>query len=101
MTSSDFLFTFNVPKKLKDEVIDHLMNSELASGFSLTSIMGYSNEHSSFSLDEQVRGYKNLFQFEVLVSEEKLTELKANLAKTFSTVKIRYWVTPIIESGHL
>lgn len=101
MTNSAYLFTFNVPKNLKDDVIDHLMATDLVTGFNLRTVMGYSHEHSAFSLDEQVRGYKDMVQFEVLVSEAKFNGLKQSLANVLSTVKVRYWLMPIIETGHL
>ena len=94
MFSSSLVFTFIVPKKHKDDVIDQLMLSDIASGFNIFPIMGYSKKHSAFSLEEQVRGYKDIEQCE-------LEKLKEELKLLFTTIKIRYWTTTITETGHL
>lgn len=101
MLSSSLVFTFIIPKKHKDDVIDQLMQSDLASGFNIFPIMGYSQKHSAFSLEEQVRGYKDMLKFEVVIEQSKLEQLKAELRLRFTTIKIRYWTTTVIETCHL
>jgi hypothetical protein len=101
MFSSSLVFTFIVPNKHKDDVIDQLMQSDIASGFNIFPIMGYSQKHSAFSLEEQVRGYKDMLKFEVVVEQCELEQLKEELRFLFTTIKIRYWTTPVIETGHL
>jgi hypothetical protein len=101
MVESTVLFTFIVPQRLKDDVTDHLMNSELASGFNLLPIMGYSQKHAEYSLEEQVRGYKKMLQFEVLIELQHIDTFKSDLSKVFNSVKVRYWQTPVSNTGHL
>ncbi|MCO6356204.1 DUF3240 domain-containing protein [Pseudoalteromonas shioyasakiensis] len=101
MFSSSLVFTFIVPKKHKDDVIDQLMLSDIASGFNIFPIMGYSKKHSAFSLEEQVRGYKYMLKFEVVIEQCELEKLKEELKLLFTTIKIRYWTTTITETGHL
>lgn len=101
MFSSSLVFTFIVPKKHKDDVIDQLMQSDIASGFNIFPIMGYSQKHSAFSLEEQVRGYKDMLKFEVVIDQCEVELLKEELRFLFTTIKIRYWTTPVIKTGHL
>ncbi|WP_286233527.1 DUF3240 family protein [Thalassotalea sediminis] len=101
MVNSMLLFSFVVPKKIKDDVTDVLIKSPFASGFNLTPILGYSQEHSSFNIEEQVRGYKHMCQFEVLIKQQNLQAIKDSLAMSFNMSGIRYWVTPILETGHI
>lgn len=101
MPNSSIIIAFIVPKTFKDDVTDHLMRSDISSGFNLTPIMGFSQKHSSYNLEEQVRGYKDMLQFEVLIENDKLEILKKELATLFPTTKVKYWVTPIIETDHL
>ncbi|MGB1201562.1 MAG: DUF3240 family protein [Cognaticolwellia aestuarii] len=101
MFSSSLVFTFITPKKHKDDVIDQLMLSDIASGFNIFPIMGYSQKHSAFSLEEQVRGYKDMLKFEVVIEQSELEQLKEELSSLFATIKIRYWATPVIKTGHL
>ncbi|MEJ6474872.1 DUF3240 family protein [Pseudoalteromonas piscicida] len=95
------LFTFIVPKQLKDRVTDHLMAYEGISGFSIVSIQGYSKEHSEFDLAEQVRGYKSMERFEVLIEDGLLDPLRISLAQLLAPSRIRYWRTRLDEAGHL
>lgn len=101
MINSPLEFTFIIPKKHKDDVIDHLMQSDIASGFNIVPIMGYSQKHSAFSLEEQVRGYKDMLKIEVVIEQSELEQLKKELRTLFTTIKIRYWTTHVIETGHL
>ncbi len=97
----NLLFTFVVSKEIKDDVTDQLLANKVISGFNLTTIMGYSKEHCSFSLEEQVRGYQNMYQFEVVLPASYVSALKQCLKDTLHASNIRYWLTPIIETGHI
>jgi len=94
------LFTLNVPTILKDEVIDRLISLPNLTGFNLIKMSGYSKEHSLFDLSEQVEGYRSFYQFEVLIASNEVSKLKEWLHPICQPAKLRYWLTPIIESGH-
>lgn len=100
MPNSEQLFILIAPKELKDDIIDCLISLDILTGFNLKTINGYSKEHSSFNIAEQVEGYRALVQFEVLL---KVAD-KANLIKALKPIchpaKLKYWFLPIIESGH-
>ena len=57
------LLVMMVPGDLRDDVIDSLISGEGISGFNMTTIAGYSREHSQYDLREQVEGYRQLFKF--------------------------------------
>lgn len=94
------LFSVNVPHALKDEVIDALMCLEIT-GFNLKHINGYSKEHSSYDIAEQVSGYRAFILFDVLISPEQLIGIKARLKETCGTESLKYWVTPVLDHGHI
>ena len=94
------IFTLNVPTALKDEIVDRLMNLPSITGFNLTKMSGYSKEHSLYDISEQVEGYRTFYQFEVLIAVNEVNNLKSSLNPVCQPAKLRYWLTPVIESGH-
>lgn len=94
------IFTVNVPTSLKDEVVDNLMSLPNLTGFNLKTMSGYSKEHSLYDVAEQVEGYRAFYQFEVLVDANDIDDLKESLQPVCHSAKLRYWITPVIDSGH-
>lgn len=94
------LFTLNVPISLKDDVVDQLISLTNITGFNLKKMNGYSKEHSLYDISEQVEGYRAFYQFEVLIKSNEVCKLKECLNPICQPVKLRYWLTPVIESGH-
>ncbi len=94
------LFTLHVPESLKDEIIDRLISLQNLTGFNLNKMSGYSKEHSLFDISEQVEAYRAFYQFEVLIASNEVSMLNACLNPVCQPAKLRYWLTPVIESGH-
>ncbi len=94
------IFTLNVPTGLKDEVVDKLIGLPNITGFNLKTMHGYSKEHSMFDISEQVEGYRAYFQFEILIASVGLEKLKESLKPVCQSAKLKYWLTPVIDSGH-
>lgn len=99
MRTNSQALIFIVPKEMKDDMVDDLMALDIISGFSLTVIDGYSREHSHYSIDEQVEGYRRFFRFEVLHQQEQEVQILKALEKTCSPAKVRYWVQPVTRVG--
>lgn len=100
MTVSELLFSIIVPITLKDEVVDRLMGLAQLSGFNLKTIYGYSKAHSDFNITEQVEGYREMVQFDILLAEQDKQALIDTLKPVCQPARLKYWFTPIIESGH-
>ncbi|MBL4822087.1 MAG: DUF3240 family protein [Colwellia sp.] len=100
MNDTKQLFVLISPKELKDELVDLFMSMEKLSGFNLKIINGYSQEHSNFNITEQVEGYREFYQFEVLIKDNDKETLFAELMPICHAAKLRYWLLPISESGH-
>ncbi|MFT5852508.1 MAG: hypothetical protein ACI87J_002486 [Colwellia sp.] len=94
------IFTLNVPTSLKDEIVDRLISLPNLSGFNLKKMSGYSKEHSLFDISEQVEGYRSFYQLEVLIASKEVGMLKECLNPVCQPAKLRYWLTPVIETGH-
>lgn len=100
MAVQDVLFTLISPKELKDDIVDVFMSMPNLSGFNLKKINGYSTEHSSYNITEQVEGYRELFQFEVLTNITEKEALLLALKPLCQPAKLRYWFMPVLDSGH-
>jgi hypothetical protein len=85
---------------MKDEIVDLLMGLPNITGFNIKTMSGYSKEHSLYDISEQVEGYRSFYQFEVLIVDSEIDTLKRCLAPLCQPYKLKYWLTPVIESGH-
>lgn len=90
-----------VPGEIRDDVVDCLTACDGISGFNMTTMAGFSKEHSQYDVREQVEGYRQLFKFEVMHSSTQQPSLLAALRPVCSSANIRYWVVPVLEQGHL
>ncbi|MBL4765781.1 MAG: DUF3240 family protein [Colwellia sp.] len=97
---SEQLFILISPKELKDELVDLFMSMKQLSGFNLKKINGYSQEHSNFNITEQVEGYREFYQFEVLIKDDDKEAMFNQLTPICQAAKLRYWLLPISKSGH-
>lgn len=95
------LLIMMVPGDIRDDIIDCLTACENISGFNMTTMAGYSKEHSQYDLREQVEGYRQLFKFEVMHELAHQAELLATLRPVCASAHIRYWIVPVLEQGHL
>ena len=95
------LLIMMVPADIRDDVVDALIGCDAISGFNMTTIAGYSREHSQYDLREQVEGYRQFFKFEVMHERLQLPDLLAVLRPVCASANIRYWTVPVLEQGHL
>jgi hypothetical protein len=95
------LLVMMVPSQIRDDVIDILMASDGISGFNMETIAGYSKEHSQYNLREQVEGFREFFEFEVMHTPEQAPTLLASLHPVCESASVRYWVVPVLSHGHL
>lgn len=98
---SESLLVFMVPTDRRDDVVDLLMGTAALSGFTLLPALGYSRDHSRFSLTEQVVGYRDLDRFEVLVDADGLNPLLELLSGHCGSERLRFWVLDVAATGHL
>ena len=95
------LLVMMVPGEIKDDVVDTLIACDGISGFNMETIAGYSKEHSKYNLREQVEGYREFFEFEVMHRPEQEQFLLCSLRPVCESAHIRYWILPVLKQGHL
>ncbi|KGE02775.1 DUF3240 family protein [Pseudohaliea rubra] len=95
------LLTLLAPRERRDDFVDALMSRDDLSGFTLLPALGFSREHSHFSIPEQVAGYREFDRFEVLVEALDLPPLLEHLSASCGRERLRYWVSRVTAEGHL
>ena len=95
------LLVLLAPAERRDDLVDVLMELAVTSGFTLTPALGFSREHSHFSLREQVAGYRDVDRFEILAARAELPAVLAALSAACGNERLRYWIADIAGSGHL
>jgi hypothetical protein len=89
------------PADRRDDLVDALMGNADIGGFTLSPALGYSREHSHFSLGEQVAGYRDYSRFEVLFDARQQEQVLAALRQAAGNERLRYWIMSVPETGHL
>ena len=88
-------------ESMREDLVDVLIGLESISGFSLSTIDGYSHSHTEYDLQEQVAGYRRFCRLEVLHRPDQQQELLRALTAVCEASPVRYWIQPLAASGHL
>lgn len=85
--------------QIEQKVADWLLAHDGVLGFTEQMIRGYSREHGSFSITEQVAGWQKQAMFHVQTTENDVRDLVRGLKEDLSGCEMAYWVMPLSESG--
>jgi hypothetical protein len=99
--ASNVLLTINVTPALEDPVVDWLLGRGLDQGFTCARVDGHGSDHERFSIAEQVRGRQHRVEFRVLLDEAERDDLLESLAAEFFGADLFYFMTPVLQMGHL
>jgi hypothetical protein len=95
------LIVLIIDKHYKHLIIDQLIEFKFASGFTLSAVDGFSQEHQQYDLSEQVQGYRDLLRLEVSISKEHRDKLFQLLSDIPKRERFHYWEYPILSEGHI
>lgn len=98
---SNVLLTIITTPQLEDEMMDWLLEHEEITGFSSSMIRGHGESQEQMTLAEQVTSRRNRVKFEINGVESDVRQIVGKLREDFGRADIYYWMTPVIESGHL
>ena len=98
MEAEKVLLIFVVPRKEKELAVDILLGGEDLPGFTVTDSQGFSREHSEYSLEDQVAGYRRVSRFEVVSERVANSRLLKALEQGLSREPI-HWTLPLIDSS--
>lgn len=94
------LLKLNASPALEEELVDSLLACEFVSGFQSQEVRGH-GEGAFMSVAEQVSGRRKRIQFEVILDEENIQPLLAEIVSALPSSDIHYWVLPVLQQGRL
>lgn len=95
------IFSCFVEPDITDSVLDCLLCQPYVSGFSVQQIDGYSKDHASYTVTEQVAGYRAICRIDIRLEKSEIHALTSAIKQLDLQHSIRYWVTPVIEFGSI
>lgn len=99
--TQQYLITLTISPALEETLVDWLLQFETRAGFTSFPVNGHSGRQESLTLAEQVAGRRKQVRFQMHLSSSELPQFITQLKQDFEGVGLHYWVSPVLESGHL
>ncbi|KAF0205613.1 MAG: hypothetical protein FD173_872 [Gallionellaceae bacterium] len=96
---SEFCLNLLCPLAVEEKLLDLLLMSPNVEVFTSTPTAAHGLASGHLSQTEQVLGRMLATQIQVLLSEADKEVLLKIIQQQFSGVGLRYWVSPVIDSG--
>ncbi len=96
---SEFCLNILCPLAVEEKLLDLLLMSPNAEVFTSTPTAAHGLAFGRLSQSEQVLGRMRATQIQVVLSEADKDALLKIIQQQFAGVGLRYWLTPVIESG--
>ena len=98
---SELCLTLLCSPTVEEKLLDLLLMSPNAAVFTSTSTAAHGLDHENLDQMEQVLGRGSATQIQVIVDADDKEALLATVRQRFAGVRLRYWVTPVIEAGEI
>jgi hypothetical protein len=95
------LITLTVPPSIEESVVDWLLQFNRHAGFTSQRASGHSSRQEGLNLAEQVAGRKEQIRFQMHIRPEELPRFMDTLRRDFAGAGLHYWVTPLLDTGHV
>ena len=99
--NQQYLITITVSPDLEENLVDWLLEVESHTGFSSFPMHGHSSQPENLTLAEQVSGRKQQVRFQIHLPAAELEHFVGKLKEDLRGTGLHYWVSPVIESGHI
>lgn len=99
--TNEYLLAIVCKPAQEELVIDWLLGREGLTGFTSMSIDGHGVQGSHLSLSEQVTGRQHRLLFQIHAKLPLLKGVIQALKEDFADTGLHYWLTPLLEAGHL
>lgn len=95
------LITLTIAPTIEESLVDWLLEFHGEIGFTSFPVYGHSSRPEGLSLAEQVSGQRKQTRFQIQISGADTENFLEHLRSHFSGVGLHYWVSPVLESGHI
>lgn len=98
---SELCLTLLCPPEVEESLLDLLLLSANATVFTSTATAAHGLSHENLDQTEQVMGRARTTQVQVILAVADQSPLLLALRQQFAGTGVRYWLTPVIESGEI
>ena len=98
---SDRLLTLLCPPTVEEKLLDELLLLDQVQVFTSAPTAAHGVDNHLLDASEQVMGRARAVAVQAVVREDDAAALLANLRDRFRGTGLRYWITPVLESGEL
>lgn len=93
------IITIIVTRDIEDTIVDWLLEQSAIERFISYEVKSYNKDHSSYTVLEEVTGWKRKVAFHVLFPTEEVPEVISELKRKFANSGIYYRITPFLDEG--
>lgn len=99
---SELCLTLLCPPAIEEKLLDLLlMSSDITTFFSSSKTAAHGLAHERLSQAEQVLGRALATEVKVFLAEGNQVPLLDNIRAQFAGAGLRYWLTPVLDSGEI
>jgi hypothetical protein len=98
---SAVIVTLSIAPMLEERIVDWLLERDDVASFTEHAIHSYGADIAALDVGEQVSGRQRRIELRVELLASVVDEWLAALRDGFGGVDVRYWVSPVVRSGHL
>lgn len=95
------LLTLVAAPQVEDTLVDWLLARDDVPGFTSYTASGHGSSIHSMSLAEQVSGRRRQMVFQLRLSQAQAEAVVSGLKQSFGNSGLHFWLTPVLECGHL
>ena len=95
------IITITIPPAIQESLIDWLLEVHGRTGFTSFPVSGHSSRPDGLSLAEQVSGQRRHVRFQIHIPDAETDAFLLRLRADFSGAGLHYWVSPVLDSGHI
>lgn len=96
---SDLCLTLVFPPPIEEKLLDALLLSASERVFTSVAAAAHGLRHESMNDTERVRGRSRATHVQLVIPASEKDALIAMLRERFAGTSLRYWITPVIETG--
>lgn len=98
---SDLCLTLLCPPGMEENLLDLLLMSPHATVFTSAPTAAHGLAFGRLSSTEQVLGRASAIQIQLIFPEADKAQLIDALKRQFARTGLRYWLTPVLDSGEI
>ena len=98
---NECVLTLIVLREIEDALTDWLLDYHVELVFTSQPVSCHGLAHTELDTAEQVTGRQQRLSVQVQLPLDEARDVCARLRQAFPRAAIRYWITPVLETGHL